>query len=469
MADAITIKKESFRDALSTVDKEGKRVWVYPKKPKGKLTNARTLVSFLFLGIFFAIPFIRIQGEPLLLINIIERKFIFFGSIFWPQDFHFLLIGMIAFIIFIVIFTLIYGRVFCGWVCPQTIFMEMVFRKIEYWIEGDYKTQVLLDKAPMSSAKFAKKTLKHSLFFILSFVIANTFLIYFIGSDTWFHIVKDPVSSHASGFISIIVFTLTFYFVYAKFREQICTSICPYGRLQGVLLDKNSLVVVYDFIRGEGRSKIKKNEDRKAAAKGDCIDCNQCVNVCPTGIDIRNGTQLECINCTACIDACNFMMKKVGLAEGLIRLASEEQIMKREKFKLSTRMISLNAILLIIIAGLIALFSLRSDIETTVLRTPGILFQEQADNHISNLYSLKIINKTNLDIPLSLKVENTDAQIKMVGKDLIVNKQSYTDGAFFILLPKGAIKTIKTKLKIGVYSGSKKMETIKTTFIGPVQ
>ena len=229
MQEAMGNQKESFRDSLSTIDKEGKRVWVYPKKPKGKFTNARTLVSIGFLILFFAIPFIKVNGHPLMLINIVERKFILFGSIFWPQDFHLLLLGMIAFIIFIVIFTLIYGRVFCGWVCPQTIFMESVFRKIEYWVEGDYKSQILLDKAPLGLAKIAKKTLKHFLFFVLSFIIANTFLWYIIGVDAWIEIVTAPVSAHLMGFIWIILFTATFYFVYARFREYICTTICPYG------------------------------------------------------------------------------------------------------------------------------------------------------------------------------------------------------------------------------------------------
>ncbi|MBX9851912.1 MAG: 4Fe-4S binding protein, partial [Cytophagaceae bacterium] len=273
---------ESFRDKISTVDKEGKRVWIYPKKPKGKLTSLRSYISWFFFALFFAVPFLRMQGEPVVLINVIERKFIFFGSIFWPQDFHLFLIATLVFIIFIVVFTVAYGRVFCGWVCPQTLFMEMFFRKIEYLIEGDYKAQQALDKESLSINKVFKKTFKHLIFIAASFIISNTFLMYIIGSEEWLNIIKEPLGTHISGFISIVVFTGAFYTVFARFREQVCTTICPYGRLQGVLIDKKTIVVAYDYKRGEPKGKFRKNEDRKQAGKGDCIDCNLCTVVCPT-------------------------------------------------------------------------------------------------------------------------------------------------------------------------------------------
>jgi cytochrome c oxidase accessory protein FixG len=463
------IKKESFRDVVSTIDKEGKRVWLYPKKPKGKYTSARNYVSWVFFALFFATPFVRIGGEPLIMMNIMERKFIIFGIIFWPQDFHLLLLAMIAFVIFIVLFTAVYGRAFCGWVCPQTIFMEMLFRKIEYFIEGDYKFQQALDKQAACFKKFLKKFLKHAAFFVLSSVIANIFLMYIIGSDEWIHMVKQPVKEHISGFISMAVFTGTFYFIYAKFREQICTTICPYGRLQGVLLSKNSIVVAYDYIRGETRGKIKKNEERTIASKGDCIDCNQCVNVCPTGIDIRNGTQLECINCTACIDACNFMMEKVGLAQGLIRYDSEEGIAKGIKFKITKRIIGYSIVLLVLFTSLTILLISRADVETTVLRTPGMMFQEVDENNVSNLYSVKIVNKTNKEIPIRLEPDNKNISIKMIGKDLRLHKQTIADASFFIIIPKQDIKSLKTKIRINIYSEDHLLETVKTTFIGPVQ
>ncbi|MBT6439877.1 MAG: 4Fe-4S binding protein, partial [Flavobacteriales bacterium] len=306
-------KDNSYRDTISTVGEDGDRVWVYPKKPVGKHYDYRKLVSYGMLAFLFTGPFIKINGEPLLMLNFIERKFVLLGQIFWPQDFYIFLFATLTFIVFIVLFTLAFGRLFCGWVCPQTIFMEMLFRRIEYWIEGDFQHQKALDKKKGTKEYFVKKGAKHVIFFIISWHISNTFLAYIMGGDELFRITTENPADHVVGIVSMFIFTFIFYGVFAKMREQVCTTICPYGRLQGALLDHDSLIVAYDYVRGEGRGKFKKNENRPTENKGDCIDCNQCVNVCPTGIDIRNGTQLECVNCTACIDACDFMMDKVGM------------------------------------------------------------------------------------------------------------------------------------------------------------
>ncbi|HSH65522.1 MAG TPA: cytochrome c oxidase accessory protein CcoG, partial [Bacteroidia bacterium] len=374
-------------------------------------------------------------------------------------------IGMLVFILFVVLFTVIYGRVFCGWACPQTIFMEMVFRKIEYWIEGDAAHQRMLDKMPFTAKKIMKKGTKHVVFFVMAFIIANTFLAYIIGSEELFSIIKDPLSMHIGGFISILLFTGIFYFIYAWFREQVCLIVCPYGRLQGVMTDKNTILVAYDYLRGEPRSKFKKNEK---ITKGDCIDCLQCVKVCPMGIDIRNGTQLECTNCTACMDACDFMMSKINLPKGLIRYASENGIAKKEKLKITPRIIAYSSVLVVLMTFLSILIATRNDIEATVFRTPGMLFQKQENDMISNLYNIKIINKTHNDIPISLKMESGDGFIKMIGKDVILKKESKTESEFFVFIPKSSIKNRKTVLHIEVYSGNKKLETVKTNFLGPV-
>jgi cytochrome c oxidase accessory protein FixG len=464
----IQLDKEAFRDSVSTVDKEGHRLWVYPKKPKGKLTNYRMWVSIALLAFFFSAPFITINNEPLILLNILERKFILFGMLFRPQDFGLLVIGFIASVVGIVLFTAVFGRIFCGWLCPQTIFMEMVFRRIEYWIEGDWKSQMILDKEK-SFRKYARKFFKHSIFFAISFIISNTFLMYIIGANEWEKIITEPVADHTGGLFAILCFALAFYWIYAKFREQVCTTVCPYGRLQGVMLDKKSIVVAYDYKRGEGRAKIKKGEDRKLALKGDCIDCNQCVNVCPTGIDIRNGTQMECINCTACIDACNFMMKNVGLPEGLIRYDSEEGIAQGKKFRFTPRIIGYSVVM-ILMAGIFSfLLFTRSDIQTSMLRAPGVLFQKEANDKISNLYNVKIVNKTNKKIPLELKVLSGDAQIRMVGKNNFeLKEEGVAEEIMFILMDKKDIHSIKTKLVVGVYSDGQLVEKVKTIFIGPV-
>ena len=465
MKDQDQKSSESFRDSIGTIDEEGKRSWIYAQKPAGSLYNKRTLLSIAYLIVFFSLPFIKVGGEPLFLVNIPARKFILFGAVFWPQDLFLFVLGMLTFIVFIVLFTVVFGRVFCGCACPQTIFMEMVFRKIEYWIEGDASRQKALNKKPWDSDKVIRKSLKISAFFLVSFVIANTFLAYIISVDDLFQLYREGLATNVGTFISLLIFTSVFFFVYLWFREQVCIVVCPYGRLQGVLLDKNSIIVAYDYIRGESRSKFKKNEVRTT---GDCIDCAQCVKVCPTGIDIRNGTQLECINCTACIDACDHMMNSVGLPKGLIRFDSENGIANKQKLKITSRTIAYSAVLVLLLGILVVLLASRTDVETTVMRTPGMLYQEQPNNRISNLYNIKLVNKTHNLLPVILRLESLKGEIKMVGKDtLYVQKENITSGEFFVIIDRQVLKNRKTELEIGVYTEGKKIESVKTNFLGP--
>src|SRR5690625_784658 len=371
---------ESFRDSISTVNEEGKRSWVYPKKPNGKYYEYRKYVSYVLLAFLLVSPFIKVNGNQFMLFNFIERKFNVFGFPFWPQDFYLLVISMLTGVVFVTLFTVAFGRVFCGWICPQTIFMEMVFRRIEYWIEGDRGKQMRLDKQKWDAEKIRKKGSKWLIFFLISFIIANVFLAYLIGSDTVLRYISEGPQENLATFSSLLIFTGVFYFIFAWFREQVCVIACPYGRLQSVLLDNKSIVVAYDHKRGErekGRARFRKNQDRTALGIGDCIDCSQCVQVCPTGIDIRNGTQLECINCTACIDACDAMMAAVDLPKGLIRYASEENIEKKKKFKFTTRLKGYSAVLFILVGFLIGTLFLRSDVQANILRLPGQLYEQK--------------------------------------------------------------------------------------------
>ncbi len=460
-------EENNFRDHISTVDSKGKRLWVYPKKPFGRFYDRRKLLSYLFLAFLFAGPFIRIGGEPLLLINPLDRKFVILGQVFWPQDTIYFLLGMLTFIVFIIVFTVAFGRIFCGWVCPQTIFMEMVFRRVEYWIEGDAVYQKKLNNSPWNREKIIKKTAKHTIFYLISFIIGNTFLAYIIGSDALIKIMTEPPSEHVGGLIGIMIFSFVFYGVFAQMREQVCIAICPYGRLQGVLLDRDSVVIAYDHVRGEDRAKFRKDEDRAAVGKGDCIDCNACVVVCPTGIDIRNGTQLECVNCTACIDACDDIMDKISKPRGLIRYASENQITENKPFRLTARAKAYTAILVLLTGVLSVLLFIRSDVETSILRTPGMLYQKEENGSYTNLYNYSIVNKTNRDMPLTFKSETTHASIQMMGDSLTVERQGQQDGVLFIRIHEADITGTKTPVVIGVYEGDRLIETVKTNFIGP--
>ena len=467
-----TPEKENFRDAIATIDEQGKRAWVYPKKPEGKFYNYRKIVSYFLLISLLVSPFLKINGNQFILLNVLERRFNFFGVPFWPQDFHLIVIMMIIGVVFVTLFTVAFGRIFCGWICPQTIFMEMVFRRIEYWIEGDRGKQIRLNKQSWNTEKIVKKGAKWLLFFIISFIIANVFLAYLIGSDNLLSYITDGIGNHTTTFIALIIFTLVFYFVFTWFREQVCIIACPYGRLQGVLLDNKSIVVAYDHKRGEkdsGRAKFKKNENRNISGKGDCIDCFQCVHVCPTGIDIRNGTQLECVNCTACIDACDFMMEKVNLPKGLIRYASEENIEHKRKFQFTPRLKGYFAVLVVLIGVLTGMLFLRNDIEATILRLPGQLYERKANNIISNVYTYKLVNKTSEDIPdVTFKLMSHNGTIKQVGSNSNrIKRQDFAEGTLFIEMNKSELEDDKIKLKIGVYSKGKLIETTKTAFLGP--
>lgn len=458
-------RNDTFRDKVATVDSKGKRIWIYPQKPQGKMHNRRLFATVLYLFLFFGLPFVKVDGHPIFLINILERKFILFGQIFWPQDFFIFALGMIVFIVFIALFTVVFGRVFCGWACPQTIFMEMIFRKVEYWIEGNANEQKLLNNAPWSTTKIIKKTTKIILFWLISFLIANTFLAYIIGVDELYKLVSEPLFNNLGSFSALILFTTIFFFVYLWMREQICTVICPYGRMQGVLLDRDSIIVAYDYKRGEQRGKFHKNETRTI---GDCIDCNQCVRVCPTGIDIRNGTQLECINCTACIDACDKMMDAVNLPKGLIRFASEANIAEKRPWKFTWRMKGYSFVMVLLLGVLVWLLSSRSDVGVTLLRSSGQLYQEQPNNQYSNLYNYKALNKTFKNKTIELRPDNFKGKIVLVGEtELNVPKDGTAAGTLFIYMNRADVKYRKTPLLLGVFEEGKRIATIKTSFLGP--
>lgn len=453
-----------FRDKISTVDEKGKRKWMYVFQPSGKMYQWRTMVSIVYLILFFSLPLIKINHNPAFQFNLPEAKFILFGQVFLPQDFILFGIGMLVFLLFIVVFTLIFGRVFCGWACPQTIFLEMVFRRIEYWIEGPANKQESADHKEWSFELIFRKFAKHVIFFFLSFLIANTFLAYIIGVDELYKIITEPVSEHVTGFAMIVLFTIAFYAVYAFVREIVCTVICPYGRLQSVLLDKNTIVVAYDYVRGEPRAKASRH---KAEGVGDCIDCDLCVKVCPTGIDIRNGTQLECVNCTACIDACNSMMEKVHRPLNLIRYASENNIANSEKFHFSYRIKMYTAVLLLLVGVLVALIATRKMFDATILRVPGQILQENADGTLSNLYRIKIVNKNAAKQPYDLKIDDPYAKIAYVGKHIdSLEPGDQKEEMFFVKVPKEHVTKRKERYRIFVMRGERIVQRKKVTFIG---
>lgn len=456
---------ESFRDSISTVTQKGDRIWIFPKKPSGKFYNARTLFSMVLLVLLYGLPFVKINGNPLILLNILERKIILFGVLFGPHDFHIFVVAMILVVISTFLFTVVYGRIFCGWLCPQTIFMEMVYRKIEYLIEGDAHKQRALSKMDWNGEKIFKKSLKHGIFYAIAFITANTFLAYIIGIDETFKIMQDPITAHTTGLFTILIFSGVFYFVFAFFREQVCIMVCPYGRLQGVMLDKDSVVISYDYKRGEPRG-VSKEKD---SGLGDCVDCNACVQVCPTGIDIRNGTQLECVNCTACIDACDSVMDKVNKPRGLIRYASINEIEKGIRSLLTPRSIGYSIVIVVLFAVLGFMMAARGDFELSILRTPGMIFQKYDSLHVSNLYDFVLINKTFDRTPASLELDGIDGEIKIIGSDLIVEPHGIIEAKIMVIIKDADIKQLNTPIYILVKCNGEEIDKIKTSFFGKIE
>jgi cytochrome c oxidase accessory protein FixG len=437
---------------------------IHPKIIKGKLYQYRSLLSYFFLGLLFSAPFVKFNGEQLILLDVLQRKFVFFGVIFWPQDFYLFVLAILTFLVFIVLFTVVFGRVFCGWICPQTIFLEMVFRKIEYWIEGEPVKQKKLNERQMDFDKFWRKALKHSLFFLISFFIANIFLAYIIGSEVLIDIITQPIASHLSGFVAIWIFTIIFYLVFSRVREIVCTVICPYGRLQGVLLDNQSMIVAYDYNRGEPRGKIEKGAED---LKGDCIDCKLCVQVCPTGIDIRNGTQMECTNCTACIDACDMVMEKTHRPLRLIGFKSEDEIKLKKPFRISRKVYGYSAVLLVLMTLLSFLMIDRSDVKTTILRASGTLYQMRDGNMVSNLYNAELVNKTSKALKFEIIPEDKSMKIQYIQKENELAYGGRVKLTFFVLMPLDDIKKFKSEIKFKLMSEGKVIDKFNTTFIAP--
>lgn len=464
-----SIENEAFRNSVGTMDDTGKRKWVFPRKPKGKYTNYRNYTSYALLILFFGLPFVKINNNPFLLINVIDRKFFILGQPFYLQDFFILALGAVTSVIFVMLFTVVFGRIFCGWLCPQTLFMEMVFRKIEYWIEGDRNKQMKLERQEWDAEKIRKRVTKWGVFILISLLITHFMFMYIVGYHEVFLIMSEGPAEHSLKFIVMLSFTAIFYFTFAWLREQVCTLVCPYGRLQGVLIDKQTINVYYDFKRGENRSKWRNGENRKAEGKGDCIDCQQCVVVCPTGIDIRNGQQLECINCTACIDACDEIMEKVGLPKGLVRYATEAEIENRTPFTFTSRMKVTTVFLALLIGFLGFLMYDRGSMEAKFIKPAGSTFFTK-NGKITNTFIYTFLNKTNENKVLTIKVISPqNGEITFFGSDKIILKgDQILKGNINITFPEEEMRFSKQNIVIAVIDqNGKVVDSYETTFEGP--
>ena len=456
---------DTFRGELASVHKDGRRKWVYARQPAGRFYTARTLLSYVLLALLFFGPLVTVHGQPILLLNVLERKFIIFGVVFWPQDFYLLVLCVLTGFVTVALVTSAVGRIWCGWLCPQTIFLEMLFRKIEWRIEGSAQQQLRRDKAPMNADTIWRKALKHGIFFGLSFLIANVFLAYIISAETLWGIVSAPPREHVTGLFAIVVFSLVFYAVFARFREQACTLACPYGRVMGALVDERTITPTYDRSRGEPRGKLTRGA--QDADRGDCIDCGQCVTVCPTGIDIRNGIQLECVACTACVDACDATMQRVNRPTGLIRYTSEEAVRTGRPNTLSWRVKAYAAVWLVLCAATVTLIARRPDLDVLILRQPGTLQTTLDNGDVSNFYNVQVINRSGAAYTLAYRVvDAVGGSITPLGPIGEVQPYGLVQGRFLLRLSPKAVSGTTTPVRIEVSERGEVVTVVQTSFIG---
>ncbi len=399
-----------FRETLYTVDSEGNRRWVYSDLVKGAWLYRRAIVAYFLMALYLAMPWVTIAGKQGVLLDIPGRRFIFFGHEFWATDtyFLFLLFGIMAFSLFF--FTALLGRTWCGWACPETVFLEFLFRPIERLIEGSGSRRRRLDEAPWTFSKIKKKALKHVISAFFAWVIASSALAYFMGREPLLAMMSDWPHHNPVPFLLTVVMMGLMAFQFGWFREQFCTLLCPYARFQSVLMDAESLVVGYDVTRGEPRGKIERKDSGES--KGDCVDCRLCVRVCPTGIDIRNGLQLECVACTSCIDACDSIMDKVGRPKGLIRYDTENRLLGRSANRtlLRPRPFVYGAILTVFLGAFAYLISIHQSAEFQVLRNATIqTYQLLDDGRISNQLQIRVSNKSDLIERFTISLKDTNS------------------------------------------------------------
>jgi cytochrome c oxidase accessory protein FixG len=459
---------QTFRDELASIERDGRRRWIYARQPSGRLYRARTAVSWFLLAFLLLAPFVRFRGQPLVLVNVLERRFVFFGVVFWPQDFYLVVLIALAVLVTLALSTVAVGRVWCGWLCPQTIFMEMLFRKLEYWLDGTAAQQLRRDRGPWTRERITHWARKHALFFALSFGLANVFLAWVIGAGELWQIVTDPPGQHLGGLTAITGFSLVFFAVFARFREQACVLACPYGRVMSSLIDPQTITVTYDSVRGEPRGKRRRDAAARDPDQGDCIDCHQCVTICPTGIDIRNGIQLECVNCTACIDACNDVMRRIEQPEGLIRLTSDEAMRRGRPVGVSWRVKAYAAVWVVLVVAVATLLLTRHDLDVLVLRQPGTLFTTTSEGRIANFYTLQAFNRTSRPLRFSLDVlEPRGATIRPLGTLDRVGAHTLVEGRFLLEAPPASLTGPTTAVRLAVRADGTSVGTIETRLLGP--
>lgn len=494
---------ESDEHVLSTLEKDGSRHWLKPHLAKGKFLNWRRLVAYFLIAVFTLLPILRVNGKQAMFLNIAKREFTFFGFTFFPTDTLLLAIFLVGVLVSVFLLTSLFGRVWCGWACPQTVYMEFVFRPIERFFEGTSGR----GGEPRKEPPAINQLLKYLTYFAICFYLSNTFLAYFVGSDALLEWVRMSPIKHPGPFLLVAVVTFFMLYNFCFFREQLCILACPYGRFQSVLLDDQSLIVSYDERRGEPRGKLKRKKTKASSAeevsapdtvvqrslhqigtegglpasevavsqpistdaKGDCIDCHKCVVVCPTGIDIRDGLQMECINCTQCMDACDDVMRRIGKPEKLIRYSSKAANESGVRTMVRARVIVYPTVLLILAGAFLAVFLNKQNFTATLLRGPGNQFSIEDDTMIRNQLRLRVVNRADKDTVFTIKSLNDKVILTkdFEGIDVPAGKMEMV--SFSAVTEFENFKYGSLPIQIEVTDGAELSQIMDFKMLGPVQ
>jgi cytochrome c oxidase accessory protein FixG len=452
---------EAQERVLPTLNQDGTRRWIRPKISRGRHYRRRLITAWSLIITFTLIPILKLNGKPLMLLDVPKREFTFFGATFLPTDTFLLMLLLFSIFIGIFLITAVLGRVWCGWACPQTVYMEFLYRPIEKYIEGGRNRQMALD----ASGPNARRLLKYPVFFVVSAVLANTFLAYFAGWDRLLGWMTSSPTQHPAAFGVMLGTTLLMFFDFTYFREQTCIVACPYGRFQSVLLDRRSLIVGYDAGRGEPKAPWRKKEERSA---GDCIDCGLCVSACPTGIDIRDGLQMECIHCTQCIDACDTVMDRVGLPQGLIRYTSQAELAGGKSSFLRPRVVVYSTILAVMLGAFAFSLAAKSTADVTLLRGLGAPFAILPDGTISNQIRIKITNRSEDERSYLIELAGGDGlQLIAPENPLTVAPGETEMTAAFITAPPSAFSDGEAPVALTIGDGIDYTKVLDYRILGP--
>jgi cytochrome c oxidase accessory protein FixG len=479
------VAKRPPRRSLPTLNSDGTRFVLHPRPSPGRFLRRRKIVGYALIALFVLLPQLRIGGRPPLLIDLVHREIDLLGAVFRPSEGVLLMLLGLAVALTVFLITAMFGRIWCGYGCPQTVYLELVFRPIERWIEGSPGR----GRARAGAGPGWRRPLKWAIYAALAFAVANVFLSYFVPTDLLWHWITSSPAEHPGGFTVVLAVTALMFFDFAYFREQTCTVACPYGRLQSVLLDRRSLIVGYDAARGEPRGKVSKAAAKEtaalhaaalhaaaketvaketAAAVGDCVDCNACVATCPTGIDIREGLQMECIGCAQCIDACDAIMTKLHRPPGLIRYATQEQL-AGEPRRISRLRVWIYPVLLAVVLGALGTqLALRGDSELWLLRNDEGAFEQLADGRISSMVRLKIENRSASPRRYTVELDGDPAaQLLMARPHVEVAGGAAVEVSLFVLAPFPSFHGGKRPTALVVQEDGHLLGRLAVTLLGP--